>query len=105
MTTEVNTEVKTLSLKELTILVMQQAATIVELQQAIQPKRNEATREMTDADAQRILTGDLATAKHKDAAAQLGLSYGQIYSCRLEFTFKHVHKAMKDAKIANPWVK
>lgn len=98
-------EVKALTLKELTEMVMAQAATIVELQQAIQPKRNEATREMTDEDAKRILTGDLANLKHKDAAARLGLSYGQIYSCRLEFTFKHIHKEMREAKIENPWAK
>jgi len=64
-----------------------------------------AAREMTDADAVRILSGDLAQSKHKDAASALGLSYGQIYSCRLEFTFKHVHKAMKTAGTPNPWMK
>jgi hypothetical protein len=62
-------------------------------------------REMTDDDARRILTGDLATAKHKEAAEKLGLSYGQIYSCRLEFTFKHIHKEMRDAGVKNAWKK
>ena len=75
------------------------------LETAATPKNNTSQREMTDEDAKRILTGDLATVKHKDAASTLGLSYGQIYSCRLEFTFKHIHKAMKLANIANPWVK
>lgn len=78
---------------------------VTELQSKIEPKRNEAQREMTDDDARRVLTGDLSTMKHKDAAAQLGLSYGQVYSARLEFTFKHVHKAMKLANQTNPWVK
>ena len=81
------------------------SARIDTLEAAAAPKSNSAAREMTDADANRILTGDLANAKHKDAASTLGLSYGQIYSCRLEFTFKHIHKAMKAANKANPWVK
>jgi hypothetical protein len=102
---QVKTEVKNLSLKELTEMVLAQAAIIAELQQAVQPRRNEAVREMTDDDARRVLTGDLKAMKHKDAAAHLGLSYGQIYSCRLEFTFKHIHKEMKEGKIANPWAK
>lgn len=105
MSTETTNEVKQMSLKELTALVIAQQAIIEELKTKIEPKRNEAQREMTDADAKRILTGDLASSKHKDAAAQLGLSYGQVYSCRLEFTFKHIHKAMKEANEKNPWVK
>jgi hypothetical protein len=85
------------------ILALQ--ATVAELQKVIEPRRNEATREMTDDDARRVITGDLAAMKHKDAAAKLGLSYGQIYSARLEFTFKHVHKAMKEKGEKNPWAK
>lgn len=100
-----STETKTIGHKELVELVLAQGVMIAELQKAIEPKRNEAVREMTDEDARRILTGDLKDAKHKDAAARLGLSYGQVYSCRLEFTFKHIHKEMKDAKVANPWAK
>ena len=69
------------------------------------PKSPATSREMTDDDARRILKGDLATAKHKDAADTLGLSYGQVYSCRLEFTFKHIHKEMRDAGETNPWKK
>jgi hypothetical protein len=78
---------------------------VTELEAKIEPKRNEAQREMTDDDARRILSGDLKAMKHKDAAAQLGLSYGQVYSARLEFTFKHIHKEMKDANVENPWMK
>lgn len=80
-------------------------ALVAELQARIEPKRNEAQREMTDADARNVLSGDLKDVKHKDAAAKLGLSYGQVYSCRLEFTFKHIHKEMKAKNVANPWVK
>ena len=86
-------------------LIASLAARVEALETAATPKNNSSQREMTDDDAKRILTGDLASSKHKDAASTLGLSYGQIYSCRLEFTFKHIHKAMKTANIANPWVK
>lgn len=98
-------EVKNLSLKELNELVAQLVAKVEELEGKIQPQRNEAQREMTDDDARNILTGELKDAKHKDAATQLGLSYGQVYSCRLEFTFKHIHKEMREAGIKNHWVK
>jgi len=54
-------------------------------------------REMTDDDARRILPlGDLQSKSHKDAAATLGLSYAQVYSCRKEFTFKHIHKEVAE---------
>ena len=99
------TQVVKMNLAELTALVIEQGKMIVELQSKVEPKRNEAQREMTDDDARRVITGDLSSQKHKDAAGTLGLSYGQIYSARLEFTFKHIHKEMKDANIANPWTK
>jgi hypothetical protein len=49
-------------------------------------------RSMTDDDAKRVKFGDLKDASHKDAAKKLGLSYGQIYSCRGGYTFNHVKK-------------
>jgi F420-dependent methylenetetrahydromethanopterin dehydrogenase len=57
----------------------------------------ESTREMTEDDARRILLGDLAAKNHKDAAKELGLSYGQVYSARKGFTFKSVYKEWRDA--------
>lgn len=54
-----------------------------------------STREMTADDATRIMTGDLKDFSHKDAALELGLSYGQIYSARKGFTFKEIYKASK----------
>lgn len=61
-------------------------------------------RNMTDEDATRVLTGDLKGLSHKEAAEKAGLTYAQVYSCRLEFTFKHVHKAMRDAATPEaPW--
>ena len=50
----------------------------------------DSTREMTDEDARRVKFGDLKSATHKSAAKTLGLSYGQVYSCREGYTFKHV---------------
>jgi hypothetical protein len=52
---------------------------------------------MTEDDARRVISGDLKDVPHKDAAAQLGLSYGQVYSARKAFTFKPIHKEIKAA--------
>jgi hypothetical protein len=55
---------------------------------------------MTDDDARRVISGDLANVPHKDAAATLGLSYGQVYSARKGFTFKPIHKEIRDSAAA-----
>ena len=57
----------------------------------------DSTREMTEDDARRLLLGDLAAKNHKDAAQELGLSYGQVYSARKGFTFKGIYKEWRDA--------
>lgn len=75
------------------------------LEAAAAPVPKGEAKEMTDADAERVTYGDLASAKHKEAAAQLGLTYGQVYSARGEFTFKAVHKAAKDSGRKNTWAK
>jgi len=63
-------------------------------------------REMTDDDARNIMNGDLKAAKHKDAGEKLNLSYGQIYSCRLGYTFKAIHKELSlVAGYKNAWTK
>ena len=62
-------------------------------------------KEMTKEHALSVLTGDLKDLKHKDAAEKLGLTYVQIYSCRLKFTFKDVHKEVEGQGFKNPWVK
>jgi hypothetical protein len=62
-------------------------------------------RNMTDADALSVLTGDYKGMPHKDAAEKIGLTYAQVYSARLEFTFKHVHKTLREEKWENPWAK
>jgi hypothetical protein len=62
-------------------------------------------RNMTDEDALKVLTGDLKDLSHKEAAEKAGLTYAQVYSCRLEFTFKHVHKTLRDGATPDaPWV-
>lgn len=62
-------------------------------------------RNMTDADAISVLTGEYKELAHKEAAEKIGLTYAQVYSCRLEFTFKHVHKELRDGGWKNPYVK
>lgn len=68
-------------------------------------KKSKSVKEMTNDDALRILNGDLATKSHKECAEALGLTYGQIYSCRLEFTFKAVHHQLAKTGWKNKWVK
>ena len=58
----------------------------------------DSQREMTEDDARMILIGNLKDASHKDAAIELGLSYGQVYSARKGFTFKGVFKEFRDQK-------
>lgn len=79
---------------------------VAKLEEAMSKSRGTAsTREMTDDDARRVLNGDLKEVAHKAAAETLGLSYGQVYSCRGEYTFKHILKALKAEGFKNPWVK
>lgn len=67
--------------------------------------KQKSLKEMTNNDALRILTGDCKDLKHNEAAQKLGLSYGQIYSCRLEFTFRHITEKIRkeDPNWVNPW--
>jgi len=53
-------------------------------------------RAMTEEDARSILLGDLKDHSTKSAALELGLSYGQIYSCKKGFTFKKVYKEFRE---------
>ena len=47
-------------------------------------------RDMTREDAWQVRFGPLAKTSTKEAAKKLGLSYGQVYSARGEYTFKDV---------------
>lgn len=60
-------------------------------------------RNMRDEDALAVLTGEFKEMDHKQAAAAIGLTYAQVYSCRLGFTFKHVHKDLRQQGIVLPW--
>lgn len=103
MTTE--TQVTKLSIAELTALVLELQARITVLETP-KPASNTSQREMTDDDARRILNGDLKDTKHKEAGEKLGLSYGQIYSCRLGYTFKAIHKELSQVQgYKNSWIK
>ena len=67
---------------------------------------NSPQREMTDTDAYNILIGECKDMKHNEASKKLGLSYGQIYSCRGEYTFRHIHKKLQENKdYKNVWKK
>jgi len=60
-----------------------------------------STRSMTEADAIRVMIGDLETKAIKECAKELGLSYGQIYSARGGYTFKTQYaEKMEKAKAA-----
>lgn len=75
---------------------------ITEMQSYNVPKGKDrgpkSEKDMTEEDARRIQLGDLKDVSHKDAATQLGLSYGQIYSARKGFTFKTVYKEVRMAQ-------
>lgn len=62
-------------------------------------------RNMTDADALEVLTGLLADLDHKEAAEKIGLTYSQVYSCRMGFTFKHVHSSLRKSGTKLRWSK
>ena len=49
-------------------------------------------RVMTDDDARRVIFGDMKDKSFNEAAKELGLSYGQVYSARKGYTFKPIHK-------------
>lgn len=49
-------------------------------------------RKMTSDDANRVLSGDLKDTPHREAAEILELSYGQIYSCRHNHTFRKISR-------------
>jgi predicted DNA-binding protein (UPF0251 family) len=55
---------------------------------------------MTTEDAERVLLGDLKCMSTKEAAVTMGLSYGQVYSCRKGFTFKKVYKEFREQAAA-----
>lgn len=98
--------VRSMTNKEMVIAILELQQKVAELTAKLDVQRPKSESvEMTKDHAMRILNGDLKDKKHKDAAEALGLTYGQVYSCRLEFTFKDVHKELKNSGFKNPWVK
>ncbi len=90
-----------MKVEELVAVVEQLQKRIEVLEGKLNEKRDrgpDSTREMTIADAERIMIGDLKGVAHKAAAEQLGLSYGQVYSARGGYTFKAVYKKAQAAK-------
>ena len=96
--------VRSLTNKELVALVLDLQDRVTKLESS-STKTPTTGKEMTDEDAEKVIYGELSAVKHKDAADKLGLTYGQVYSARLEFTFKNVHKKASDAGKKNPWKK
>lgn len=95
-----------MNVKDMEVTISELVAKVAELEAKInEMTKKPDTKEMTKEHALQVLTGDMRDMKHKDAAEKLGLTYGQIYSCRLEFTFKDVHKTLKNDGYKNPWVK
>lgn len=90
-----------MKIADLSAIVEQQSATIIDLMERIakleatpvRGKRDygpKAENPMTDQMAWRIRYGDLVGAKVKDIANDNGLSRGQVYSVRGNYTFTNV---------------
>lgn len=72
--------------------------------QKINKNRSSALlREMTKDDALRVLNGDLKDLDHRDAATHIGLTYAQVYSCRMAYTFKPIHRLLEQSGWSAPW--
>ena len=67
---------------------------VVVLEEQLAAKRpaSKSENSMTEEHAFRVKFGDLKGLKHGRAAEALGLSYGQVFSCRGGYTFKTVTK-------------
>jgi hypothetical protein len=65
--------------------------------------KEKSQKEMTDEHALQVLTGCYKDLNHNKAAQELQLSYGQIYSCRLEYTFRHITEKLHKDGWVNPW--
>ena len=84
-------------LEELRTLVEVQGTQIEELKSQGTGGRDRGPKsesDMTEEHAIRAMLGDLRTMSHKDAALELKLSYGQIYSARKGYTFKKIYQRM-----------
>ena len=85
-----NAKVKELTLEERIAALEIRVAAI-----KVRDRGPKSERAMTEEDAFQVKFGDLAKVGHKEAAAKLGLSYGQVYSCRGGYTFNYITKDKK----------
>lgn len=84
-------------IEELKAIVTAQGQMIEELKSQSSGSRDRGPKsegEMTEEHAIRVMLGDLREKSHKDAALELKLSYGQIYSARKGYTFKKIYQRM-----------
>lgn len=101
---ERNTVMATLTMKDLQAelealrtMVEAQGKLIEELQTQGSGSRDRGPKsegEMTEEHAIRVMLSDLREKSHKEAALELKLSYGQIYSARKGYTFKKIYQRM-----------
>ena len=105
----------TLTLKDLQAQIDDLKATIIAQGQMIEDLKSQGSSnrdrgpksegEMDEGHAIRVMLGDLREKSHKEAALELKLSYGQIYSARKGYTFKKIYQRMiKGETIAIPLV-
>lgn len=87
--------VRKLTIKDCMVEIELLTTRVKNLEEKRGPK---SQREMTEDDAWSILTGENKTLSHKEAASKLGLSYGQVYSCRGCYTFKKIHDEILEQK-------
>lgn len=93
------------TVEQLQQLITDLTARIEALEQQVTKSSSSSQKEMTDEHARNILIGECKDLKHNEAAQKLGLSYGQVYSCRLEYTFRHIHKELVTKGFVNQWKK
>ena len=76
-------------------------ARVVVLEESLAAKKpaTKSENSMTEEHAFRVKFGDLKGLKHGKAAEALGLSYGQVFSCRGGYTFKTVAKDWTPAAV------
>lgn len=89
-------------IEDLKAIVIAQGEMIEELKNQAPAGRDRGPKsegEMTEEHAIRVMLGDLREATHKDAALELKLSYGQIYSARKGYTFKKIYQRMIKGEI------
>lgn len=96
--------VRQMTNKEMAAAIFELTARVKALEEVKTPTTSTGV-EMTDDHARNVLDGECKAMKHKDAAQKLGLTYGQVYSCRGGYTFKGIHKELAAAGWKNPWAK